>query len=186
MSAAKPIIGSAASAPADMPFSCALFPSSGYSLATAAETAAGAVSGASSDGFVFVFMEDSDGPPAEHRVIGVVTRRRRCAPPARASSHDSVRSPRRWAAMPPTRHRAAAQEARAATGGRAAVTEDDATHCIASYTVVHACCSDRVGRCCGDSPFAKAPLDQSACVSARVGLISPFSRPQNFFMSNFS
>ena len=68
--------------------------------------------------------------------------------------------------MRPTRQRAAAQEARAATGGRAVVTEDDATHCIASYTVAHACCYGRCRPMLRDSPFAQGTsLDQSACVS---------------------
>lgn len=60
--------------------------------------------------------------------------------------------------MPPTRHRAAAQEARAATGGRTAVTEDDATHCIASYTVAHRVLLWPCRPMLRDSPFAKAPL----------------------------
>ena len=50
-------------------------------------------------------------------------------PPARASSHDSVRSPRRWAAMPPTRHRAAAAlraaDAIDGVAANAAAEEDD-------------------------------------------------------------
>ena len=48
--------------------------------------------------------------------------------------------PRRWAAMPPVRHRAVAQAALAATGARTAVTEDDAIHCITSHTVAHRVC----------------------------------------------